>query len=140
MNIPPGGQAARFVINGIAATVIHYAVLVVCMDIWRIESAGLASLIASCVGITASFFGNRHWVFRSTDEALARQALRFVALYATIALAHSALMHGWVDIGGWSYHVGFVIATLLQVTLSYGGGKHLVFKPRTAKIEPAQQP
>ncbi len=132
-------QGSRFIANGLVATAAHYAVLALCMEVWRLDSAGLSNLLASGAGITLSFLGNRYFVFRQTGESLQRQALRFVALYAAIALLHGAVLHAWTDIHGWSYHTGFALATLIQVSLSYMGGKHLVFKPPPADIPQAQR-
>lgn len=132
-------QGSRFIANGLVATAAHYAVLALCMEVWRFDSASLSSLLASCAGITLSFLGNRFFVFRSTDETLLRQALRFMVLYAAIALLHGAVLHAWTDVNGWSYQTGFALATLIQVSLSYMGGKHLVFRRPPADVPQAQR-
>jgi putative flippase GtrA len=93
------------------------------------QSAGLANLIAAAFGITASFLGSRYFVFRKTDVPLSRQALKFAGLYGVIALGHGAVLFAWTDWHHLDYRLGFLLATSLQVLLSYVGNKLLVFKP-----------
>lgn len=126
------GQIARYVVNGLLATAVHFGVLSLCLELLRLPSAGIANLIAAGFGITASFFGSRHFVFRRPDEPIARQAARFGALYAAIAVLHALVLALWTDLLGLDYRWGFLLATGLQVALSYWGNKRLVFnQPET---------
>jgi len=118
----------RYILNGLAATAVHYAVLVVNMDLLQMPSAGLANALAAIFGISASFLGNRIFVFRASDAPMPTQAFRFFALYAVIALVHGAILLLWSDIAGYSYSTGFVIATVVQFMLSFMGNKNLVFR------------
>ena len=133
---PEFGQIARYALNGLAATAIHYAVLSYCLEVLKVPAAGLASLIASVFGITASFFGSRYFVFRQHEEPMARQFVRFALLYAAIAVLHGLVLVAWTDLGRLDYRWGFLVATGLQVVMSYWGNKRLVFKP----VHGAQQP
>lgn len=121
------GEMMRFVANGIAATGVHFGVLTLGMEVAKLPSAGLANFLAALFGITASFLGNRYFVFRRHSGTLLQQAWRFAALYAAIALLHAALLLLWTDSWGFDYRAGFVVATALQVALSYCGNKTLVF-------------
>jgi putative flippase GtrA len=121
-------EAGRYVINGVVATGVHYAALVFNLHILELRSAGLANLCAATVGIAASFLGSRYFVFRRREENILRQAAKFGLLYATIALLHGVILYFWTDVGGFDYRVGFLIALVLQVVLSYWGNKTLVFK------------
>lgn len=125
-------EGARFVLNGLVATAVHYAVLTMGMEVWALGSAGLASFLASCAGITVSFLGNRYFVFRKTGSPVWGQALRFVLLYAAITLLTSGVMHLWADVQGWSYQAGFVVTLFVQVLLSYAGNRLLVFRAAVA--------
>lgn len=122
------GRLQRYIVNGLVATVVHYAVLSFGLEVVRIPSAGLANLLAAVVGITTSFLGSRYFVFRAGDQPMLGQATRFVALYVAIALLHGATLWCWSDLGGLDYRLGFLLATCLQVALSYFGNKHLVFR------------
>jgi putative flippase GtrA len=120
-------EPVRYVINGSGAAVVHYAALIFCLHVLEFRSAGLGNLCAAAVGITASFFGNRYYVFRRDKENILRQAAKFGVLYATIALLHGAILYLWTDVRYFDYRIGFLIALVLQVILSYWGNKTLVF-------------
>ncbi|MCY7317129.1 MAG: GtrA family protein [Ramlibacter sp.] len=121
------GQVARYIVNGLLATAVHYGVLTFCLAVLKLPSAGVANLIAAVFGITASFFGSRYFVFRRPDEPMRSQAARFALLYGAIALLHALVLALWTDLLGLDYRLGFLLATGLQVTLSYWGNKRLVF-------------
>lgn len=130
------GQVVRYVVNGLAATAVHYGVLSFCLEALKLPSAGLANLVAAAFGITASFFGSRYFVFRRPDEAIGRQAARFGALYVAIAVLHALVLALWTDYLGFDYRWGFLLATFMQVALSYWGNKRLVFHRPAAKAQP----
>ena len=91
-------------------------------------SAGLANLIAAVFGIGASFLGSRYFVFAATNEPILKQAVKFSGLYGAIALLHALVLLIWTDWYGLDYRLGFLLATAIQVSLSYLGNKFLVFR------------
>lgn len=121
-------QLFRFSANGAAAALLHFTVLWLNLQVFEIQSAGLANLLAAVVGITASFLGSRYYVFRGHAERIITQAAKFGALYAAIALLHGAVLYLWSDVARLDYRIGFAIALGLQVALSYVGNKNLVFR------------
>ena len=120
-------EIARYIINGLVATVVHYAVLETNLNLLEFRSAGLANFVAAIFGITTSFLGNRYFVFRSKTEDIFQQAIKFSGLYGLIAVLHGLLLWVWTDLNGLDHRAGFLIATALQVSLSYIGNKFLVF-------------
>lgn len=118
----------RFCINGGVATLVHFSVLVAGIEFLQIHSAGLANALASLFGITASFLGNRWFVFPKTGSPIVGEFTKFAGLYALIAVLHGSLLFVWSDQYGLDYRVGFVWATGVQVVLSYFANKFLVFK------------
>ncbi len=120
-------EMLRYGLNGLAATAVHYSVLVAGFGFLKIPSAGVANLIAAAFGITVSFFGNRLFVFRDHTESALHQAARFGLLYASIAAFHAGFLTIWTDIYRLDYNIGFLIATCFQTISSYFGNKHLVF-------------
>ncbi len=124
---PRIAELARFVINGVVATAVHYGVLTFNLKVLGIPSAGVANFIAAWFGITASFIGSRFFVFRRSEAPLLRQAMRFLALYLGIACLHGLLLFVWTDVFHLNYTAGFALATVLQTLLSYLGNKLLVF-------------
>jgi putative flippase GtrA len=121
-------EIGRYGINGVFATAIHFSVLTVNINYLQIKSAGLANFIAAIFGICISFLGNRYFVFRASANTLPNQAVRFGFLYGVIAIFHGLLLWVWADIGNFDYRYGFLLATVLQIILSYFGNKSLVFK------------
>jgi len=120
-------ELLRFAINGLTATAVHYAVLTLAMEVLSFSSAALANLLAAATGIFSSFIGNRYFVFASTKEAIINQAIRFVWLYSGVAAMHATVLFVWTDLQGYDYRIGFIVATALQVLISYTGNKLLVF-------------
>jgi putative flippase GtrA len=141
MTIAPGsrhefGQVARYLVNGVAATAVHYGALVFGLEVLRIPAAGLANLLAAVFGIAASFLGNRHFVFRRPEQPIAEQAGRFAGLYAAIAVFHAVVLGVWTDWWGHDYRTGFLMATGLQMVCSYWGNKYLVFGDTRQEARP----
>ncbi|WP_212744069.1 GtrA family protein [Ramlibacter sp. 2FC] len=121
-------QVVRYAINGLVATAVHFGVLQVNLKLLSVPSAGVANFIAAFFGITTSFVGSRYYVFQSHQQPLLGQATKFGVLYAAVACLHGLVLYGWTDLQGWDYRFGFLLATVLQVVLSYWGNKLLVFK------------
>lgn len=121
-------EIIRYGINGLAATAVHYGVLTFNLEAIEISSAGLANLIAAVFGIGASFLGSRYFVFATTNEPILKQAIKFSGLYGAIALLHGLVLLIWTDWYGLDYRLGFLIATVIQILLSYLGNKFLVFR------------
>jgi putative flippase GtrA len=121
-------QVARYGLNGLAATAVHFLALSFNLQVLGLKSAGLANLLAAVAGISASYAGSRYFVFRVFDQPVLHQAARFGMLYAMIATLHGAVLYLWSDIARLDYRGGFLVATAMQVMLSYWGNKRLVFK------------
>ncbi|MGY8564858.1 GtrA family protein [Stenotrophomonas rhizophila] len=122
-------QLLRYVINGLVATAVHFAVLSLLVEVVRVPSKGVANLLAAAVAIGVSFLGNRYFVFAATQARASGQLWRFVLLYAGIALVNGGLMAVWSDLLHFDYRVGFVLISIVQFILSFLGNRLLVFKP-----------
>lgn len=118
----------RYVVNGLVATAVHYAVLTLNMAVLEFPSAGLANLVAALFGIGASFLGSYYYVFRAKQGRILPQLAQFGGLYAMMALLHGGVLWLWSDHLGLDYRAGFIAATALQVCLSYLGNKYIVFR------------
>jgi putative flippase GtrA len=121
-------QPAKFLINGVVATGVHFGVLTFCFKILLWKSAGLSNMTASVFGITSSFLGNRYFVFHNSDEPLNKQISRFIALSVTLAAVHGFVMYLATDVYGTDYRISFLLATVIQTILSFLGNKIMVFK------------
>ncbi|HAJ12089.1 MAG: GtrA family protein [Hydrogenophaga sp.] len=121
-------ELLRFGVNGLVATAVHYGALTFNLEVLGLASAGLANGCAALLGIASSFIGSRYFVFRRAAQPWLGQLGRFGGLYASIALLHTVLLGIWSDLWGLDYRIGFLLATGVQVVLSYLGNKWLVFK------------
>jgi putative flippase GtrA len=121
-------ELARYIVNGLVATAVHFAVLSFTLKVWGLTSAGVANFIAAFFGILVSFLGSRYFVFRAHNQGILFQAAKFSGLYGSIALLHGLILYLWTDRWGYDYRLGFLLATLFQVSLSYIGNKRLVFR------------
>lgn len=121
-------EVSRYVINGFVATAVHYGVLTINIDFIEFKSAGWANFIAAIFGIVTSFLGSRYFVFKQISEDILHQALKFGSLYGVVAVLHGLFLWVWSDLQGLDYRLGFLIATGVQVSVSYLGNKYLVFK------------
>ena len=122
---------ARYIINGIIATIIHFCTLSFIIEIANMQHAGTANFIAAFFGISASFFGSRYFVFKKTDTPILTQATKFWLLYTIMAIVHGLILFIWSDLAGYDYRIGFLLSTGLQVIVSYLGNKALVFNDKT---------
>ena len=122
------GQLARYAINGLVATAVHYSVLRFNMEVLGLPSAGVANAIAAVFGILVSFVGNRYFVFKAADAGLVRQGAKFLVSYACIAVLHGLILYAWTDRLGWNYSAGFLVATCVQVASSFLVNRFMVFR------------
>ena len=120
-------QILRYGLNGLVATGIHYSVLSFNIEVLKIPSAALANSIAAVFGIGTSFLGSRYFVFRARTESVLKQLLKFLLLYLLIAVLHASVLYIWTDHYALDYRLGFLLATSLQMVLSFFGNKRLVF-------------
>jgi putative flippase GtrA len=121
-------EIIRYGVNGVVATFAHFGVLTFNLNVLNFASAGLANLVASMFGIIISFLGSRYFVFAKTGDNIITQVIKFGGLYSVIALCHGVVLLVWSDWWMLDYKLGFLIATAVQVSLSYIGNKFLVFK------------
>ncbi|WP_198911858.1 GtrA family protein [Prosthecochloris ethylica] len=122
-----GGEIIRYVFNGGVATLVHVGVLVFSMELLHIPYAGLANFIAALAGISVSFTGCRFFVFRQHDAPVFHQGVRFLVLYACMALLHGLVLYLLSDLLSIGYLYGFVVASVFQFLLSFFGNKKFVF-------------
>lgn len=123
-------QPARFVVNGLVATAVHFGLLWFCLEVLHLRWAGLANTLAAGAGIATSFIGSRHFVFRARREPLLGQLSRFWVLYVALALVQGAWLFFWTDLAGLDFRPGFLVGIAIQTVGAYYGGRQWVFSPR----------
>jgi putative flippase GtrA len=121
-------EVLRYVVNGLICTLIHYGVLTFNIKFIQFESTGLANLIASIVGISSSYFGNKYFVFKGIKVLKPLLFAKFFLTYSLIALFHGLALYVWSDIYKLDYTFGFAIAVLIQFVLGFLLSKFIIFK------------
>jgi putative flippase GtrA len=117
---------ARFTINGLVATCVHYVAMVFAIHVLGILWYSLAYAFAFLFAVVTSFWGNKRFVFKNT-QVQDFQFVRFVSLYVTLLFITSLTMWAVSDYGGFHYNVGFIIALMLQFIGGYLGSRYLIF-------------
>jgi putative flippase GtrA len=120
-------QKLRYVLNGVAATLVHYLTLRVLIQLLPGTDVGLCNMGASVAGITASFLGNRHLVFAQTQKWVGKQLAQFLVLYGVLASIQGALMHGLVASWGLNITLAFLICTAFQFVAGFSVNKYFIF-------------
>ena len=120
-------QTVRYLLNGILATLIHYFVLLFCLEILEIKSAGISNFFSSFFGIAFSFIGNRYYVFNNYNISALSQLKKFLPLYYILSIFQGGILYFWSDLLNYNYNIGFAICILFQVIIGYLGGKYFVF-------------
>ena len=120
-------RPVRFLLNGGIATIAHYLALVGLVELAGLGVVWVANVLATGVGITVSYLGNRSYVFRS-DAAHVSALPRFLAIYGVVFGLHGAGMAAWADWAGLNYSVGFVILTGLSAVATFLLNRSFVFR------------
>jgi putative flippase GtrA len=123
-------EFVRFVINGVVATAVHYAIFALLYFYAGVKLAALANVPAVFAGIAISFVGNRRFVFRSSSPDWEDEAVRFALLYGAIALIHVTILFIGADVLSVDATVTFALATVTQVCCNYIGARAWVFSTR----------
>lgn len=125
----------RFFLNGLFATIIHFFILYICINIIGVTFIGLANGVASIFGIIISFAGNKFFVFGNFNiKDILSQMQTYIFFYTLIAFMHASVMYIWSDLLGFTYVFGFIVVIFIQFTAGFYVNKKIIFKPQQGKI------
>jgi len=124
-------QFIKFGVVGATCSLIDWAVFfgIKLLTGWEIQYLKqITKGISFIVSATFSYILNRTWTFRSTEQAVAKQASLFFVV-ATIGLGLNNLIFYLVTgIFGWPDIAGLVITTTIVMFWNFTANKILVFK------------
>ena len=106
----------RYGFIGAIATASHYAVLILCVEVFQ-WPAYIGSGVGAVVGAQVAFFGNRHFTFQHRG-ALTPAWIKFQGTALLGALVGMAIVVAAVH-AGWHYLVGQMLATLTGLVLTF---------------------
>ncbi|MBT4764775.1 GtrA family protein [bacterium] len=119
-------KAMKFLINGGISTIIHYLALIFIVEIISISFV-IANILAGILGTTYSFIGNKYFVFKSHEESMHYQAVKFLILYGFLIAAHTLILFSLTNMIGFDYRVSFVLASIVLAIVSFLLNNSLVF-------------
>ena len=126
------GQGLRFGAVGLAATLLHVALVVV-----LVEGPGVPVLLANglafCTALALSYLGNHGWTFRARGRH-ERYAPRFLAVALAGLVLNQAIMAASVDALGLDYRLGLAFVVTLVPLLRFLANRTWVF-PGSIKHE-----
>ncbi|MFO7636866.1 MAG: GtrA family protein [Clostridia bacterium] len=88
----------------------------------------LYTFIGYSVGITVSFFLNRHFTFRKRNADIKKQALMFFAVTASLLLLTMLLQYILIDLIGISETIGVITGMLFYTVMGYLINRNVVFR------------
>lgn len=108
----------RYSLTGVAATALHYAVLLALVELLAAPAAPAAGIGALC-GAALAYLGNRHFTFQGS-AATHQQALpRFLLVALAGAALNSLIVWAGTQALGWHYLAAQALATLVVLALGY---------------------
>jgi len=101
----------RYLLVGLVATAIHYAILVTLVE-WADAAAGPSAALGAACGALAAYAGNRRFTF--SGGAPHAQALpRFLLVAAFTAMVNGAIVWSAAEVLAMHYLAAQVVATLV---------------------------
>jgi putative flippase GtrA len=120
-----GGQFARFVLVGAAATAVHYALL-----IGLVEAAGArpvpATVLGSIAGALVGYAGNRQFTFKSGVPHM-RGLPRFLLVALAGLVLNAGIMALLSGPLGIHYLLAQVVATGIVLVWNFAANRHWTF-------------
>jgi putative flippase GtrA len=107
-----------YTLAGGVATAVHYAVLLVLVEVFGFSPAPSAAVGALC-GAAVSYLINRHITFPGTTVRHQQAIPRFVAVAVAGALLNGGLVWAGVHLLAWHYLAAQALATILVLGLTY---------------------
>ena len=102
-------RAYRYGVAGIFATGVYFGAVTVLVELAHVTPV-LAAAVATAVVMVTSYSVNRAWVF-DTNRSHTSAFFRFVVASLGSIAINTSLMYLSVEVFGWSYLAGLVLAT-----------------------------
>ena len=107
-----------YAVAGGAATAVHYAVLLVLVEVFSLSPALAAACGALC-GAAAAYLINRRLAFSGTSIRHHQALPRFLVIAVVGAAINGALVWAGVHLLEWHYLAAQIVATVLVLGLTY---------------------
>jgi putative flippase GtrA len=112
-----GSWATRSLALGAVATVLDLSLGTSLR--WLGVRTDLAAMSGTTLGAVFAFFANRSFAFRDHHQPMAKAALKFVLVSATLILIHGQVVKLLCDGQGLPYPLAKVLADVLVITFNH---------------------
>ena len=106
----------KFIVVGVAATLIHIVVASCLIEFYSVQSAGMANSIAFVIATVFSYVGNTKWSFAKKFSR--RNAARF-SVVATAGSLIAYMLSSTVQALGFHYFLGIALVVVCLPILSF---------------------
>jgi putative flippase GtrA len=120
-------QFFLFIINGTISAGFHFLILVFFVEILNIKNIAVANIIAGFLAIIISYLGNRYFVFKSSENKIYSQVLKFFVTYIIIIFVNTLFLSLLIFFTGLDYRIAFIITSAILAILSFFINKFIVF-------------
>ena len=107
-----------YTLAGGIATAVHYAVLLMGVEVFGFSAAPMASVGALC-GAFVSYLVNRRLTFPNTSVRHLKALARFLLIAACGAALNGAIVWAGVFLLTWHYLAAQAVATIVVLGLTY---------------------
>ena len=107
----------RFIVVGVAATVTHVAIALVCIDIFRF-GVQLGTFTAFSVALCLSYLLHRSWTYESSGRHV-RLFPRFATVACTGYALNASIMWLTVEVVKESYYIGLAVVVVVIPVFSF---------------------
>lgn len=108
-----------YALAGGAATAVHYAVLLVLVEVFGLSPAPAAAACGALSGAFVSYLINRQLTFSGTSARHQQALPRFLLIAVVGAALNGALVWAGVHLLAWHYLAAQALATVLVLGLTY---------------------
>lgn len=124
-------ELLAFGLVGIAATLTHYAVAVVAVEVLGIGPL-FANFIAYCVAVAVSFFGHSKMTFRAVMNR--DRFIKFFAVSLSALVVSQGLLWLLTDIGYFGHRVNMLAVVAVVPVYTYILSKFWVYKNKAREL------
>ncbi|SDW64146.1 GtrA family protein [Thiocapsa roseopersicina] len=110
-------RLAAFGLVGAVGTLVHYATLIILVEIWTVDPVA-ATTLGFGLGALVNYLLNHRYTFNST-KAHHDAGPKFALVAVTTGLLNTLMVHAGVDILGFNYLLVQVVATATVFLLNF---------------------
>lgn len=118
-------QLGRFGLVGLAASALHYCVVIILVDHFAYVPL-MANIIGFCCGVQISYWGHRKWTFRGTRASHVSAAPKMIVLQSANFVANESLFYLLLSFSI-PYNIALPIVLAVLPLLTYFMSKWWVF-------------